>query len=260
MKIKHAHLLAVIAAMGLGSVPAGAQDPPDRPERPERSQQSPGDRGGDGRERGGPEWRREYRGMRPWEEITDEKWAAVERFMKAHSPERLRRLDEVPEDRREMVRRSIVRRFDSLQQTQEREPEMYDLRVERMRLEDEIFTMALKLKEVVKPDAVEKTRKELRTKVKALLENRLSERRLRLQQAERRLEEERKGLQREEAELAEIVEKRVTGLLEEDRWPGLGELIDRPGMPPPEDRARRFRDAPGERRDRAPGSPGDAAE
>ena len=254
MSIQRICLLVATSAMVLGPAWVGAQESSGRDDRPDRPQDPTPDRQGDGRDRSGPEWRREYRGMRPWEEITDEKWAAVERFMKAHSPERLKRLDEVPEERREMIRRSIVRRFDSMQQAREREPEMYDLRLKRMRLEDEIFTLGLKLKELVKPDAVEKTREQLREQVKALLENRLSERRLRLQQAEQRLQEERKGLQREEEGLGEIVEKHLKWLVEEDRWPGLGEPPPRPG-PPPEERARRFREMSGEGRERAPEPP-----
>lgn len=249
MTIQRICILIAMSALILGPAWVGAQEPSGDDDRQDGAQDPIPDRQGDGRDRWGGEWRREYRGLRPWEEISDEKWAAVERFMKAHSPERLKRLDEVPDERREMIRRSIVRRFDSMQQAREREPKMYELRLKRMRIEDEIFTLGLKLKELVKPDAVEKTRKELRAQVKALLENRLSERRLRLEQAEQRLKEERKGLQREEEGLAEIVERHLKWLVEEDRWPGLGEPPPRAG-PPLDDRARRFREMSGESRER----------
>src|SRR5205823_4356852 len=95
---------------------------------------------------GGPfmrpgEWRREFpRSYGPDEPISDEKWKQIEELMKKYSPQRWERLQEVPEDRRDDIRRAMARRYDLLERLKEQEPAVYDLRLKRLAIEDQIFT------------------------------------------------------------------------------------------------------------------------
>ena len=157
----------------------------------------------------------------PSEELSPEKWGEVERFMRENSPQRMKRLEEVPEERRENLRRFMIRRFDSIQQNKEQDPSLYEIRVKRLKIEDDIFTLGLEFKDADKGDA-QAIRAKLRGKVKDLVENRLAERKHWVAKAEQKLKQERDALKREEANVENMVENHVRGITEQDRWPALG--------------------------------------
>ena len=219
----HAFAVALIVMSALIPTSARAQEesaaPPEPP--PFMREGEMDRRGGMGR---GPEWwrGREGRFRGEGEEMTDERWAAIEKFMKTHSPERTRRLEEVPEDRRDNLKRAIARRYDQIHQIREREPGMYELRLKRLAIEDQIFALSLQLKEESTSETVKQLHGKLDEQVTALFRNSVQERRLRLKQARQRLDQAQTKLEEDRANEQAIVKALVKGIIEEDRWPTLG--------------------------------------
>jgi hypothetical protein len=169
------------------------------------------------------------------DEISEEKWAEVERFMKEHSPRRIRRFEDVPEERKERLRQFMTRRFDGIQQSRVQDPTLYELRVKRIEIEDEIFDLGLELKDAERGES-QATRAKLRAKLKELVENGLAERKHWLARAEQRVNTERDGIKRQEENLESFVDNQLRGMIEQDRWPALGSDPAMASPRPPQDR------------------------
>jgi hypothetical protein len=233
--------------LAAGSVPAWSQSAPApaaAPEAPATTQPQPaqGWEERDGRPgfRGGGERRSEGRfpggdGMRPpprmeWRrggggggyggsddprsdefiEPTPEEWNEIEAFMKKHSPERLARLEEIgDEERQQNVKNMFAARYRAMQKLKEQDPELYEIRVARMPVEDKVFELGWRLthKQSEKPD---ETRSQLRAQLRLLVKSRLDERALSLRHMERRLKADQQRIDdMVEANLRDIAEDNI---------------------------------------------------
>ena len=198
-----------------------------------------GDGMGGGRGRSG-EWRRgDGRGDGPgsidFDEPSDEEWKEIAAFMEKHSPERLKRLDEIgDEQRQQSVKNMFAARYRAMKDLEQRDPQLHELRLERMKVEDEVFALGWDLARdrFDKPEERDKLVTELRPHLRKLVRNRLRERGLRLKQMEKEIEQQRQQLREDQDE------KRVEAAVEanlaeisEERWPRQFRARERRGDP-----------------------------
>src|SRR5438046_2418472 len=78
--------------------------------------------------------------------LSPEEWADASKFMKEHSPKRWESYEKLPPEQQDRLQRAISMRWRTLQQLKDSEPEIYKMRVKRMELEDEIFTLTRDLR------------------------------------------------------------------------------------------------------------------
>jgi hypothetical protein len=158
------------------------------------------------------EWRRRGGdGMRAdYPEPTQEEWNEAEAFMKSHSPERLARLEEIGDDERQQnVRHMFWQRYRALQELKEQDPELYQIRLARMPVEDKVFELSWRLRHKQRDSKPEETKSQLRAQFRLLIKSRLDERALHVQRMERRLKQ-------DEQRLDELVESNMADIQQEN--------------------------------------------
>ena len=150
----------------------------------------------------------------------------VDAFMTENSPKRWARINDLPEKRRDELKKFVLQRYRMLQDLKQVDSQMYDLRLKRLKIEDEIFDLGWALKnnkdEKFSPEAA---RKELRVKVRALANSSIDEHRLRLKQWQEKMEQEAKRLNEERATIDQFVDSSVTAIENDMRWPGMREMV-----------------------------------
>jgi hypothetical protein len=170
-------------------------------------------------ERFGPrsgEWRRS-------EPISDDRWAQLGAFMKQYSPKRWERMSDLSDEARNRIGHMIDRRLTQLDWLKEADPKVYDIRVKRMRIEDEIFGLGWQLTHD-RPDHPEKLRAKLKSQVTALVHNKLDERRTRIHEMQARLDQERQSLKEDQASADDAVAAHMKAIEQNARWPQLGDF------------------------------------
>jgi hypothetical protein len=170
-------------------------------------------------------------------QLTDQERDEVMRFMEKYSPKRTQRLKDVPEKRQEPIVRRISAQYRALQRIKEEDPQIYELRLKRLPLEDEMFELGWQLKH---DDANttratdEQLRSRLREQVRLFVDNCLEERRLRAQRQGQRLRQEQQRLEADQRQLNELIankesliEKGVSAI-EQERGGALKDLVAPP--------------------------------
>ena len=177
---------------------------------------------GDGMRSPRMEWRR---GSIPdgrlenFSEATPEEWKEIEAFMKKHSPERWTRLEEVGDDQRQQgVRNMFAARYRALQELKQQDPEMYQIRIARMPIEDKAFDLSWKLTHARPNEPQDENKAKLRVQLGLLVKSKLDERELRLRHLEKHLAEARQKLKDDEQRMDELVNANLNDIAE-DRLP-----------------------------------------
>ena len=150
--------------------------------------------------------------------LSEQEKGEISNVMRTYSPERFRRLDEVPgEERKDKIFDSIAAQYRMLQRMKHEDPEIYDLRLKRLPIEDKMFELRWKLNHDNPNDNVDprELRKVLREQLGLFVENCLTERRIRVNRAQALL-------QRAESEKEQL----INAALENDRADRLRELAD----------------------------------
>jgi hypothetical protein len=205
---------STVAAATAAAPTTQPQPSNDRDGRPLRGGPA-GDRSFDGRNDGGARQRLEWRrgsDFRPenFSEPTPDEWKEIEAFMKSNSPERFKRLDDIGDDQRQQgVRNMFAARYRMLQDLKERDPEIYQIRLARMPIEDKVFELGWKLsrRQGEKPDDI---KKELRQQFRVLLKSQFDERALHLRRMEKRLASDQQRIEEMvDANLNDLAEERM---------------------------------------------------
>jgi hypothetical protein len=153
----------------------------------------------------------------------------VDDFMKENSPKRWGKIQDMPDKRKDNIMQFVVQRYRMLQDLKRNDEDMYNLRVKRLKIEDEIFDLGWDLKNSKNGDQnnaqLESTRKELRKTVRALVDNRIEEHRLRLKQWQEKMDEERKRMVAEQNSEDQFVDSSVKAIENDMRWPGMGDFV-----------------------------------
>lgn len=209
-------LLACVPHVWSQTSPAPATTQPEQQQTPgERDGRPPfrrhGERRfGDGMRPSRMEWRRGDTRPEHFNQPTEQEWKEIEAFMKSHSPERLQRLDELgDEERQQSVRTMFAARYRAMQELKERDPELYQIRLARMPIEDKVFELSWRLRQQ-QMEKADETRREIRKNLRLLVKNQLQERALRLAREQQRLREhEQKIEELVEANLRDIAAERL---------------------------------------------------
>src|SRR5439155_22967679 len=78
--------------------------------------------------------------------IGEDEMGQIETFMKAYSPKRWEKLQQdVPEDRRKRILDNIRMQYRWMERLKEEDPTIYDIRIKRLPVEDEMFEIGWEL-------------------------------------------------------------------------------------------------------------------
>src|SRR5437763_460721 len=78
--------------------------------------------------------------------ISPEEWQDIERFMTTRSPKRWAKFNEMPDDeRKQRLGGFVVVRYRAMQELKQNDPAMFDIRLRRLPIEDEIFELGWQL-------------------------------------------------------------------------------------------------------------------
>jgi hypothetical protein len=179
--------------------------------------------GGDGMRQyrgGGGEWARpDARPDSPnFVEASDEEWKDVEAFMREYSPKRFDRMKDIAsDDRLTGVRNTMTARYRMLQDLKERDPELFQIRAERMKIEDDLFALRWDQSQGERPGDVRAAQRE---GWRRMVKSSLKERALHLHRAEQKLAQTRQELKEDEDDkrIEAAVDAKMKDL-DDDRWP-----------------------------------------
>jgi hypothetical protein len=170
-------------------------------------------------------------------QLSDAEREEVMRFMEKYSPRRAQRLKDVPEKRQEPILRHIDAQYRALQRAKDEDPQIYELRLKRLPIEDAMFDLGWQLKhddDNTTRVTNEELRSRLRDQVRQFVDNCLEERRLRADRQAQRIRQEQQKLESEQKQLGELIankesliEKGVSAI-EEERAGALKDLVAPP--------------------------------
>jgi hypothetical protein len=122
---------------------------------------------------------------------------------------------QLPEEKRERVRRFMFWRHQQVTRLREDDPQMYDLHIRRLTIEDAIFPLfwTIRRADGEETKEVAEARLQLRQHVVALIDVGLKEREARLERMKRRYAEEQERLSIDRARQEELVEQRIEEIL-----------------------------------------------
>lgn len=215
-----------------------AQGPTSRPASPERGPRDPEQQRAMERFHG---YRDRYPASR--EAVPAEtSWLEVERFMDENSPLRLAALNAEQPDPQRRLKRFWTFRFNALKRLERDDADLYAERVRMLREEDKIWGLGKECAMESDPSKREALAAALRREIGGLFRTALKEREVRIKRAEELLLREKQLLAEEQADQAQIIDKRVEQVLEHagELWfPGMGDWPDRPRVQRPAEPERR---------------------
>jgi hypothetical protein len=166
---------------------------------------------------------------------TDQEFAEVTRFMEQHSPNRFKRLNDVPNERREGIVNRIVNHYRTLQRLKQDDPEIYDLRLKRLPIEDQMFTLGWELSHDEDVKRAPELRSRLREQVRLFFDNCLEERRIRIERIQQQIKKDQQRLAEAQEKYQQIAQERDDRIEKgvDDMERGRGEALKDLAMPFP---------------------------
>jgi len=172
----------------------------------------------------------------------DETWKTIAEFMQKNSPRRFETYKKQVTDEEKMnrLKSAIASRYKALEDLKQANPALYDIRLKRVAIEDQVFGLSSDLRH---GEGEEKqVRTKLRQQVAALFASRLAEHKLLLSQLEQKVANEKKRVEDLQSRQEQLVQTAVQKL-EDARRPGataelFGSLFAPPGREPNRDRDR----------------------
>jgi hypothetical protein len=209
--------LAVILIIGILPAPGRADDPTTAPsdattpappfpnDRPYRFRN--GFDGGYGARFYGPG--RYGRGVTP--EERDE----VSAFMKQHSPERFKAISNLPERLQQQLMMEAVNNWRNYQRVKIDQPELAQMMVYRVELEDETYKLVnqIRTERSGDPQAAQADNQLLKDKIGLLIDTNIKERQLRIARLQKTLQSEQDLLARDSLHRDDLVERRLHAFL-----------------------------------------------
>jgi len=170
---------------------ADRTEPKDRSDRDRRLDRDKGDKQdkGESVDRGGDRGGRGF-GPRKDYKISDEEWVEIAKFMSANSPNLWAVYEKLPEKHRNGARYNIARRYYSLRNLSDRDPQLYEIELKRVKIEDGIFGVLADIRQTgdKEPEAQKRLKQELRDKVEELWAVRMEDREVQLARIDRQLQ------------------------------------------------------------------------
>lgn len=131
--------------------------------------------------------------------MTDDEKGEIEKFMKSYSPRRWEKFQDVPDERKDKILSNIRTQYHWMQRLKDEDPKIYDIRLKRLPIEDDMFALGWELHHG-EPKAPDELRKKLREKVRQFVRNSIEERQARLDRWRERLRKDEEWLNKQQAE------------------------------------------------------------
>jgi len=143
----------------------------------------------------------------------EKEWEAAKEFLSIHSKNRYAQIERLPGGPKKPFEQFLVGRYRMINRLKLQSPELYDLKVHEVELDDDVFGICLKLKR----NAGDKPRlqTELKAKIRELFDLGVSERKLRIGLVETALADQKKILKTEQEGRDQLVEDRYDAVLAE---------------------------------------------
>jgi hypothetical protein len=146
------------------------------------------------------------------EPLTPQDKADIEKFMTTYSPERWNRFQDIPEDRKTHLEKLIRVKMRQLQRTKEEDPQIYELQIKRLPIEDQMFALGWQLKhEEPREPKNGELHKKLKETVKQFVESSIEERRIRLERQQENLQQMQARVTDESSKIKDIANNK-------DQW------------------------------------------
>jgi hypothetical protein len=157
-------------------------------------------------------------GMRRRGWIDPAEWTQAEAFMKDNSPRRWAAFEKIPGDNphRLTVMRAFYGRYRMLQSLRDEDPALYDLRMKRLKLEDNVFGLVWDLKHEDAPDAKQKIQTDLKAEVVELVDVGIQERGRRIERLETALKDEKERFAKDQNNREGLVKEQLERILKDD--------------------------------------------
>ncbi len=234
-------LLYIVTMLAMTGTLAWAAEEPASRDRGARSE--PPRRDGESSRRGEMDRPRPLRNQaRIGDMPTEEQWREAVEFMREYSGNRWGTISG-PAGERPMVRRRIWARYEHLQRLREEDPRLYELRLEQLRLEDQVFGLVNEFHHATSEEQSGEVRARLRGRIGEWVRHGLDERQRRIDRLQRLLEEERARLEADEKRVDALIDERLNDV-----------LAGRTGALEEGDRPSGFADEPAPEGRRGPGS------
>jgi hypothetical protein len=141
-------------------------------------------------------------------------WEEISIFMKEHSPERLKAINNLPDGPRERLRMAVTRNYRNYKQIETKDPALAKLMVNRMELEDQVFKLVNQIKaEKGNESQVQADKQSLQQKIGELIDVNINEREVRIAKLQTTLEGEQKQLASDSKNRDQLVERRLRSFL-----------------------------------------------
>jgi hypothetical protein len=140
---------------------------------------------------------------------SDKEWADIQQFMKENSPRRWNAyINDLSDEQQGNLKRTIIRRYFALQLLKSSQPKMYQARLERMRVEDDVFGLRRDLKEAA-PTEKGKIEAKLKSKLGKLVDLSVQEHRMRIERFQELIAHEQEQLSHEQNDRQHIIEEQL---------------------------------------------------
>jgi len=130
----------------------------------------------------------------PSEPVTPEEQSDIEKFMSTYSPKRWEKFKNISENRKDKLWRLMRNQMRALQHIKTEDPRIYELRLARLTIEDNMFALGWQIKHEPESKDPAKLRSELHEYVTQFVENNLQEQKIRVTRMQERLRKEQQDL------------------------------------------------------------------
>jgi hypothetical protein len=154
---------------------------------------------------------------------SDEEWQQISQFMQEHSPKRWAKFNDMnlPAERSDRLRGFVALRYHNLMELKQNDPKMFEVRLRRMPIEDEVFALGWELRH--KPENPDAINGKLKEQVRALIDNRIEEHELRVRTLKERLAVEEDRLAQAKANKDEVIVKSMQAI-RDNKFPAMGDF------------------------------------
>ncbi len=146
-------------------------------------------------------------------------WESISEFMKAHSPVRLKFINDLPDGPNKAERMTnMVRDTRDIERLEKDDPDLAHMMTRRVELEDGIFELLGKIR-TADDEHAGQVKQELREKVAQWVDTNINERRLRIDKLKRTLDAAQQSVDRDDSQRERIVARRLNIILEDAQRP-----------------------------------------
>ncbi|HWE01250.1 MAG TPA: hypothetical protein VG326_02480 [Tepidisphaeraceae bacterium] len=143
----------------------------------------------------------------------EKEWEAAKQFLSVHSKNRYEQIERIPGGPKKPFEQFLVGRYRMINRLKAQSPELYNLKVREVELDDDVFGICLKLKRNTGDKA--RLQSELKARITELFDLGISERKLRIGLVETALADQKKILKTEQDGREQLVDDRYGAVLSE---------------------------------------------